>query len=65
MVEACAAIRGLVMEVAREPEAEETLKAKMAGRWRDGTTLIAAPDFSTWKAVRDGKAAPPPRRPVT
>jgi len=40
-----------------EAEAEETLKAKMAGRWRDGTTLIAAPDFSTWQAVREKRLA--------
>ncbi|MBR0655265.1 Dyp-type peroxidase [Plastoroseomonas arctica] len=45
-----------VMEVP-EPEAEETLKAKMAGRWRDGTTLIAAPSFSEWQAVRAKRLA--------
>ena len=45
-----------VMEVP-EPEAEETLKAKMAGRWRDGTTLIAAPDFAAWQAVREKRLA--------
>ncbi|MES2711224.1 MAG: hypothetical protein V4653_06550 [Pseudomonadota bacterium] len=45
-----------VMDVP-EAEAEETLKAKMAGRWRDGTTLIAAPDFATWQALREKRLA--------
>ena len=30
--------------------ARETLLAKMAGRWRDGVPLIAAPDLAAWAA---------------
>ena len=30
-------------------QAEETLRAKLAGRWRDGVPLIAAPDFAAWE----------------
>jgi Dyp-type peroxidase family len=31
-------------------DARETLMAKMAGRWRDGVPLIAAPDIASWHA---------------
>ena len=30
--------------------ARDTLLAKMAGRWRDGVPLIAAPDLASWQA---------------
>jgi Dyp-type peroxidase family len=30
-------------------QAEETLRAKIAGRWRDGVPLITAPDFASWE----------------
>jgi len=29
--------------------AKQTLKAKMMGRWPDGTSLLAAPDWASWK----------------
>ena len=34
-------------------DARETLLAKMAGRWRDGVPLIAAPDVASWKAFNE------------
>ncbi len=33
--------------------ATATLKAKMAGRWEDGTPLVRAPDWESWQAARD------------
>lgn len=44
-----------VMEVPL-PEAAETLKAKIAGRWSDGVPLIAAPTFAEWIAFREKRA---------
>lgn len=35
-----------------QEEAEETLKAKMAGRWSDGVPLIVAPTYPDWQAFR-------------
>lgn len=41
------AIHGL-----NQKEAEETLKAKMAGRWSDGVPIIVASTYPEWKAFR-------------
>jgi len=35
-----------------EDEANETLRAKMAGRWSDGIPLIHAPTYAQWQAER-------------
>ncbi len=45
-----------VMEMP-EHEAVETLKAKMAGRWSDGVSLIQAATHAEWQAVRARRAA--------
>ncbi|MGG5822795.1 Dyp-type peroxidase [Falsiroseomonas sp. HW251] len=45
-----------VMDVPRE-QAGEILAAKIAGRWRDGVPLIAAPTFEAWQAFRDRRDA--------
>ncbi|WP_240804360.1 hypothetical protein [Qingshengfaniella alkalisoli] len=34
------------------PEAIETLRAKMIGRWSDGIPLSTVPDFSAWQKLR-------------
>lgn len=34
-------------------DARETLRAKMAGRWRDGVPTIAAPDLAAWRGFND------------
>ncbi|GAB4353978.1 MAG: Dyp-type peroxidase [Methylohalobius sp. ZOD2] len=39
------------MDVSRE-EAEETLKAKMVGRWSDGVPLAKVPTYAEWKSFR-------------
>lgn len=36
-----------------QQQAEETLKAKMAGRWTDGVPLVVAPTHAEWQAFRD------------
>ena len=41
------AIHGL-----KQKEAEETLKAKMAGRWSDGVPIIVASTYPEWQAFR-------------
>ena len=41
------AIHGL-----KQKEAEETLKAKMAGRWSDGVPVIVASTYPEWQAFR-------------
>jgi deferrochelatase/peroxidase EfeB len=41
------AIHGL-----NQKEAEETLKAKMAGRWSDGVPIIVASTYPEWQAFR-------------
>ena len=33
-------------------EGEETVRAKLVGRWRDGVPLQAAPTFAAWQAFR-------------
>ncbi|MCX5952569.1 MAG: hypothetical protein NTZ40_03530 [Cyanobacteria bacterium] len=35
-----------------QQEAEETLKAKMAGRWSDGVPLMVAPTYGEWQVFR-------------
>ncbi len=35
-----------------QEEAEETLRAKMAGRWSDGVPLMVAPTYGEWQAFR-------------
>ncbi len=35
-----------------QEEAEETLKAKMAGRWSDGVPLMVAPTYGEWQLFR-------------
>jgi deferrochelatase/peroxidase EfeB len=45
-----------VMGVPRE-EAGPTLAAKIAGRWEDGTPLMAAPTYAAWQAFRERRAA--------
>lgn len=35
-----------------QEEAEETLRAKMAGRWSDGVPLIVAPTYREWQEFR-------------
>jgi deferrochelatase/peroxidase EfeB len=39
-----------------EEEANETLRAKMAGRWSDGVPLMVAPSFKEWQAFRERMA---------
>ena len=34
-------------------QARETLKAKMMGRWPDGTPLVVAPDWASWQERQD------------
>ncbi len=34
-------------------EAEETVRAKIAGRWSDGVPLMAAPTYAEWKAFQE------------
>ena len=36
-----------------QQQAEETLKAKMAGRWTDGVPVVVAPTYNEWQAFRD------------
>jgi Dyp-type peroxidase family len=38
-------------------EAEETIKAKIVGRWSDGVPLMAAPTFAEWQAFKARQAA--------
>jgi deferrochelatase/peroxidase EfeB len=38
-------------------EAEETVKAKMVGRWSDGVPLMAAPTYQDWQAFNAELAA--------
>ncbi|MEG3175164.1 Dyp-type peroxidase [Sphingomonas sp. RB3P16] len=33
-----------------QDEAEDTVKAKLVGRWRDGVPLMAAPTYAAWRA---------------
>jgi Dyp-type peroxidase family len=40
---------GAVFGIGNPTDAEETLKAKMAGRWSDGVPLACAPDVESWK----------------
>lgn len=40
-----------------QAEAEETVKAKMVGRWSDGVPLMAAPTFQDWQAFNADLAA--------
>lgn len=35
-----------------QEEAEETIKAKMAGRWSDGVPLMVAPTYGEWQVFR-------------
>ncbi|MFN9646379.1 MAG: Dyp-type peroxidase [Cyanobacteriota bacterium] len=35
-----------------QQQAEETLKAKMAGRWTDGVPVVIAPNYAEWQAFR-------------
>jgi len=42
-----------------EEEANETLRAKMAGRWSDGIPLIHAPTYGQWQAERAKISAMP------
>lgn len=35
-----------------QEEAEETLRAKMAGRWSDGVPLMVAPTYGEWQVFR-------------
>jgi deferrochelatase/peroxidase EfeB len=44
-----------VMGVPRE-QAQPILAAKIAGRWQDGTPLMAAPTFEAWQAFREKRA---------
>jgi deferrochelatase/peroxidase EfeB len=39
-----------------QEEAEETLRAKMAGRWSDGVPLMVAPTYGEWQVFRDRQA---------
>lgn len=43
-------------------DAKDTLMAKMAGRWRDGVPLTAAPDVAAWKRFNDDYKAGTPER---
>lgn len=36
-----------------EPEARETLRAKMCGRWSDGVPLAVAPTYAEWQAATE------------
>jgi len=44
------------------PAARETLMAKMAGRWRDGVPLTAAPDVAAWREFNARFAPGTPER---
>jgi deferrochelatase/peroxidase EfeB len=46
-----AAVYAKAMNVPQD-EAEQTLMAKIAGRWADGVPLMAAPTFADWKAFQ-------------
>lgn len=39
-----------------QEEAEETLRAKMAGRWSDGVPLMVAPTYGEWQVFRGRQA---------
>jgi deferrochelatase/peroxidase EfeB len=44
---------GAVFGIDDPQEAQETLKAKMAGRWSDGVPLARASTFAEWKSFND------------
>jgi deferrochelatase/peroxidase EfeB len=48
MADSYAAVTGLTPD-----QANETLRAKIAGRWSDGIPLMKAPTYSDWQQVRD------------
>jgi deferrochelatase/peroxidase EfeB len=54
-IERAAADYAELMQVAM-PEARETIRAKLVGRWSDGVPLMAAPTFSSWMAFRERNA---------
>ena len=53
--DACIAEQGAkyaAMFAVPQAEAEETVKAKMVGRWSDGVPLMAAPTFADWQKFK-------------
>lgn len=49
---------GQIFGIANPAAAEQTLRAKIAGRWSDGVPLIVAPTFESWEAFN--RRFPPP-----
>jgi deferrochelatase/peroxidase EfeB len=61
-IEAKAAVYGTIHGLG-PMEANETLRAKMAGRWSDGIPLVHAPTYGEWQTVRAKiQATPEPER---
>ena len=56
-VAAKAALWQKVYPGATEEAAQETIRAKIAGRWRNGIPLVAAPTWADYKALDDEYAA--------